>query len=65
MRAVYDQYVTAKRGAKEPTEGLTYEKVKKSLETQKKRLREKHGDRQIEFEVVERDGRTMIRPVIK
>lgn len=65
MRAVYEEYVTAKRGAKEATEGLTYEKVRKSLEGQRKRLREKHGDRNIEFEVVERDGRTMIRPVIK
>jgi hypothetical protein len=65
LRRVYDEYVAAKRSSNEPTEGLTYEKLQKSLARQEEQLRAKHGDRQIEFEVVTQDGRTRIRPVVR
>lgn len=65
MRQVYDQYVAAKRKANEPTEGLTYEKLRRSLERQAENLRVSHGDRKVDFEVVSLNGRTMIRPVVR
>ena len=65
LRRVYDQYVAAKRTSNEPTDGLTYEKLQRSLARQEEQLRAKHGDRQIDFEVVTQDGRTRIRPVIR
>ena len=64
-RSVYAKYVQARRQAGESTASITYEKLKRSLDTQRKNLRKKHGDRNVDFEVVTKNGRTMIRPVIK
>ena len=61
----YDAYVKAKKDGNESTSGLTYEKMARSLQKQTARLRKKHGDRKIEYEVVSKDGRALIRPKIK
>lgn len=65
MRQLYDDYVAAKRRGNEPTGGLTFDKLERSLREQTERLRQKHGNKHIEFEVVTIGGRALIRPVIK
>ena len=65
MRPLYDEYLAAKRSAKESTDGLTLDKLERSLRKQTERLRKKHGDKKIEYEVVTQNGRTLIRPLIK
>ena len=64
-RAIYNRYVQARRQAGESTANLTYEKLAKSLDTQRKTLRKKHSGRDVDFEIVSKNGRTLIRPVIK
>lgn len=64
-REIYNQYVQARRQAGESTANITYDKLAKSLQTQRQTLKKKHGDRNVDFEVVTKNGRTMIRPVIK
>lgn len=65
-RALYDQYVTARKASGEPVDNITYDKLRKSLSKQTDRLRDKHGkNKQVDFEVVTKDGKTMIRPVVK
>jgi hypothetical protein len=65
MREVFAQYVDAKRRGNEPTDGLTYDKLRRSLDRQAEQLRSKHGNREIDFEVITQDGRTRIRPVVR
>jgi hypothetical protein len=64
-RTLYNRYVEARRKAGESTASITYDKLAKSLEKQRRTLQQKHGDRKVDFEVVSKNGRTMIRPVIK
>jgi hypothetical protein len=65
-RAVFEQYVSARKQTGESTATVTYDKLAQSLEKQAERLRAKHGrDKKIDFEVVTKDGKTMIRPVVK
>jgi len=65
-RRVYDEYLRARRAGGQSTAGLTYEKVAHSLDAQRQRLKKQHGhDREVDFEVVTKNGRTVIRPVVK
>lgn len=55
----------AKREAKESTAGLTYERLAESLRSQTAKLREKNPTKKVDYEVVTRDGKTMIKPILK
>ena len=56
----------SRKSAGESVKDITYEKLSKSLQKQENRLRAKHGrDKNVDFEVVTKDGKTMIRPVVK
>jgi hypothetical protein len=64
VRALYEQYVDAKRRQKESTATITYDAVAKSLRDSSAKLREKHG-KSVDFEVAIRDGKAILKPVIK
>jgi hypothetical protein len=64
VRQVYAQYVDQKRRRNESTAGITFDGLAKSLRESSAKLREKHG-RAVDFEVSEKDGKTIIRPVVK
>ena len=64
VRQLYAQYVETKRQQKESTAAITYEAVAKSLRDSSAKLREKHG-KAVDFEVSVKDGKTVLRPVIK
>jgi hypothetical protein len=64
VRQLYAQYVDTKRKHNESTAGVTYEGLKKSLQDSSERLRAKHG-KSVDFEVTVKDGKTILRPVIK
>lgn len=45
---------------------VSYDAMRKSLEKQASQLRKRHGsNRKVDFEVVEKDGKPLIRPVVK
>lgn len=64
-RSLYQQYVAAKRTAGESTAGVTYERLARSLQKQTDKLRQQHAGKNINYEVVTKNGKTLIRPVIK
>lgn len=64
VRALYSQYVDAKRRQNESTAAITYEAVAKSLRDSSAKLREKHG-RPVDFEVAVKDGKAILKPVLK
>jgi hypothetical protein len=64
VRALYAQYVQGKRKHNESTAGITYEAVAKSLRESSAKLREKHG-RNVDFEVALKDGKTILKPIIR
>jgi hypothetical protein len=65
IRELYTNYVKSKRARNESTAQITYETVAKSLRESSKRLKEKHGGRDVDFEVTEKDGKTILKPVVR
>jgi hypothetical protein len=64
VRQIYAQYVDTKRKQNESTAAITYDGLAKSLRESSAKLREKHG-RSIDFEVAVKDGKTILKPVVK
>lgn len=65
MRAIYDEYVKARRKNKERVDNLQYEKLAKQIRQTVPKLQEKHKGKKIGFEVVVRNGRVGLKPVTK
>lgn len=64
VRQLFTQYVETKRRQNESTAAVTYDAVARSLRESSAKLRQKHG-RPVDFEVVVKDGRAVLRPVVK
>jgi hypothetical protein len=65
MRQIYGAFVEAKRRANESTASVTYEKIASNLESVAKELRAKHNARTVDFEVVMKNGKPVLKPVVK
>jgi hypothetical protein len=64
VRQLYAQYVETKRKQRESTAAITFEAVARSLRDSSAKLREKHG-KSVDFEVSVKDGKTILKPVLK
>jgi hypothetical protein len=64
MKQLYAQYLEAKRRQNESTAAMTYQSVAKTLQESGEKLRQKHG-RSVDFEVAVKDGKAILRPVLK
>lgn len=64
LRQIYSQYVQSLRAQKESTAAVTYDAMAKSLRESSQKLKEKHG-KSVDFEVTVKDGKTILRPVVK
>jgi hypothetical protein len=63
LKRLYDTYVDARRRNNERTD-VGFDKLAASVQQMKSKLREKHGSRPIDFEVVVQNGRVGIKPKI-
>ena len=64
VRQLYAQYLEAKRRRKESTAAITYEALARRLRESGAKLMQKHG-RAVDFEVNEKDGKTILKPILK
>jgi hypothetical protein len=64
MRQLYSQYVQTRRAQNESTAAITYDAMAKSIRESSAKLREKHG-KAVDFEVTVKDGKTVLKPVVK
>lgn len=65
LRQIYSEYVEARRKHGESTASLTYENLAKTLRSTIPQIKAKHKVSVVDFQVVVRDGKTMIKPVVK
>jgi hypothetical protein len=65
LRKVYDDYVAAKKRCKEDVSRISYESVADSLRKQVPELLERHGARDVEYKVLVKDGKAVLRAVPK
>lgn len=64
VRQIYAQYIEAKRQLRESTAAITYDSVARSVRESGAKLREKHG-KAVDFEVSVKDGKAILKPVLK
>jgi hypothetical protein len=65
LRAVYDAYLAAKKQCREDVSRITYESVADSLRKQVPDLLSRHGARDVEYKVLVKDGKAVLRAVPK
>ncbi len=65
VRQIYAEYVRSKRAQNESTAAITYENMAKSIRDSSEKLRDKHGGKKVDFEVQVKDGKTILKPVVK
>jgi hypothetical protein len=65
LRQLYSQYIEAKRLRQESTTSVTYDSLAKSLRESSARLKQMHAGKKVDFEVAEKDGKTILRPIVK
>lgn len=62
MRRIYSQYVEARRRNNQPTDNVDYAALKRSVDKMVPKLREKHKGKDIDFDVVVRNGKVGLKP---
>lgn len=65
LRAVYDAYVKARRRCNEDTSSMSFDQVASTLRKQVPELMKKHNAKSVEFKVVIKDGKAVLRAVPK
>jgi hypothetical protein len=65
VRAIYDAYITAKRRCKESTEGITFGAVAQSLHKQVPAILNQKGVTSVDFKVVIKNGKAVLKAVPK
>lgn len=65
IRTIYEQYVDARKRNNERTDNVRYETMAKNIRDMVPKLQQKHRGKDIDFEVVVRNGRVGLKPVPK
>lgn len=65
VRQIYEKYVQAKRDCRESTSTVTVSSLAKTLRSSAEKLKAKHEGRAVDFEVVIKNGKAVLKPVLK
>jgi hypothetical protein len=65
IERLYSRYVEARRNNAERTDNVKLETIAKTVRDMMPKLQQKHVGKQIDFEVVVKDGRVALKPVAK
>lgn len=65
MRRIYESYIEARKRNNERVDNVKFETVQQSVQQMMPKLREKHGDRPIDFEVVVQNGKVGLKPKVR
>jgi hypothetical protein len=63
LRELHSRLQQAKQQTNEPK--VSYEGMVKSVRAAEAKLREQHKDRKIEFDVVIKDGKAIVKPILR
>jgi len=65
MDHLFDEFVAARKRVNAPVDGLKKDTMRRQLERQAIELKEKFKGSAVDFRVVEKDGKVLLRPVVK
>jgi hypothetical protein len=63
LRELHQRLAEVSKSAGQPA--VSFDGLSKSLRAAEAKLREKHGNRRIDFEVVLKDGKAVVKPVVR
>ncbi len=64
-RQIYAKYVETRRSLGESTAAITMDGLAKSLRDSSEKLRQKHPGKAVDFEVQVKDGKTVLKPIVR
>ena len=64
MRSLYATYVEARKNNQERVDNVKFESLRESVQKMMPKLRERHGDKPIDFEVVVQNGKVGLKPKV-
>jgi hypothetical protein len=62
---IYSKYVESRRAMKESTSSVTMDSLARSLRDSSEKLRQKHAGKAVDFEVQVKNGRTVLKPIVR
>jgi len=65
VRQIYSKYVETKRALGESTASVTMDSLARSLRDSSEKLRQKHVGKNVDFEVQVKDGKTILKPIVR
>jgi hypothetical protein len=65
VEGVYQKYLEARKKCNQPTDGLTFERLKEGIEQEKKKIESKYGTKDVDLQVFIKDGTAKISIVPK
>lgn len=65
IRQIYGEYVDAKRQVRESTAGVTYDALAKQLRQQAEKLEASNPGRKVDYNVVMKNGKPTLKPVLR
>lgn len=65
VKELFTKYVEAKKQCNESTSTITTDSLAKSLRESASKLRQKHAGKNVDFDVVIKDGKAVLKPVLK
>jgi len=64
-RQIYSKYVETKRSLGESTASITMDGMAKTIRDSEEKLRQKHPGKAVNFEVQVKDGKTVLKPIVR
>ena len=65
VRQIYSKYVETRRSLGESAGTITMDSMAKSLRDSSEKLRQKHAGKNVDFEVQVKDGKTILKPIVR
>jgi hypothetical protein len=65
VRQIYSRYVESRRSLGESTASITMDSMARSLRDSSEKLRQKHAGKNVDFEVQVKDGKTVLKPIVR
>ena len=65
LKGVFEEYIDARKRCNQPVKGLSMEKLEKSIEAQKEKIRQKYGTSNVDIKVSIRDGAARMSITVK
>jgi hypothetical protein len=65
VRQIYTKYVETRKSVKDPSAAISMDSLARSLRDSSAKLREKHAGKAVDFDVQVKDGKAVLKPIVR